>query len=393
MAEPPREEVLNDLKRSLTGEAVTPAETKTMAPALSRTVTPSRTMTPAVSMNMTPSGPPPETTAQNLQLEVEAEFQADEGLPMSSRRSLSSMVSRADGLKAMPKWVWITYDWFMIFVVLMDVCLGVFATVPSVHNYLLQHMPMEAIEILFLMIYLSDFTLRLSYEDDRKAYVLSWYGLMDLMSFVPSTLVMIFRLGISRGLEKHYDTLTNIAKFLRVLRVARFLKTSRFLATTDAILRALCTSTTSVFIGILFVVSLIFSSLMYAIEGDPDGDFDSIPICFYWIVVTLSTVGYGDLSPNTTLGRAFSLVVIMIGYGCIVANNIVLKPPTKQELEQMSAPWERSSEVTQMSFGRSVEELKEDCSHLSPSDRAALLAHLANLMMEDAQNQERDRLQ
>merc|ERR1719437_201032 len=49
-------------------------------------------------MNMTPSGPPPETTAQNLQLEVEAEFQADEGLPMSSRRSLSSMVSRADGL-------------------------------------------------------------------------------------------------------------------------------------------------------------------------------------------------------------------------------------------------------------------------------------------------------
>ena len=109
-----------------------------------------------------------------------------------------------------------------------------------------------------------------------------------------------------------------VVRLLRLLRVFRVLKLAEYLEESRTLVRALRASARKIFIFLLTVVTIVVvvGTLMYVIEGEEHG-FTSIPISIYWAVVTLTTVGYGDLAPATTAGRALAVILMLTGYGII----------------------------------------------------------------------------
>ena len=140
------------------------------------------------------------------------------------------------------------------------------------------------------------------------AYATSFFGLVDLMAILPTYASVLFAGG-------HYFL---VVRVLRLLRIFRIFKLSHFLTQADVLTEALRASRVKIAV-FLFAVStlvVIIGALMYVIEGEANG-FTSIPLGMYWAVVTLTTVGYGDLAPATTMGRIVASFVMILGYGII----------------------------------------------------------------------------
>lgn len=170
------------------------------------------------------------------------------------------------------------------------------------------HTEFWAAEWVLTILFTSEYVLRL-YSTDRKwEYATSFYGIIDLLSIIP-TYLTLFDLPI------HY--LTTI-RALRLLRIFRILKMSQFLIEGNMIWEALRASRKkiTVFIVAILTMTVILGSVMYMIEGDEAG-FTSIPVSIYWAIVTLTTVGYGDISPVTPLGQFIAALVMILGYGVI----------------------------------------------------------------------------
>jgi len=142
----------------------------------------------------------------------------------------------------------------------------------------------------------------------RKEYIFSFYGMVDLISFIPNYLTFFFA-----GLQY-----LMVIRALRLLRIFRILKLSRFLDQGNILKNALKASVHKivVFIATVITVVTIVGTLMYIIEGDESG-FTSIPISIYWAIVTITTVGYGDISPQSPLGQFLASFLMIIGYGII----------------------------------------------------------------------------
>ena len=143
---------------------------------------------------------------------------------------------------------------------------------------------------------------------NKFSYILSYYGLIDLLSVLP-TYIGIFFTG-AQGLI--------VIRALRLLRIFRILKLSRYVQDSAMIISALKASRTkiSVFLYAVVLLVIIIGTIMYLIEGEESG-FGSIPEGIYWAIVTLTTVGYGDIAPVTTLGRFIASFVMILGYGII----------------------------------------------------------------------------
>ena len=139
-------------------------------------------------------------------------------------------------------------------------------------------------------------------------YARSFFGVIDLLAIIP-TYLSVFVPG------SHYLL---VIRILRLLRVFRLLKLSEYVAEADTLRRALRASSRkiSVFISAVVLLVVIIGALMYVIEGEANG-FTSIPRSIYWAIVTLTTVGYGDLSPKTSVGQIVASIVMIIGYGII----------------------------------------------------------------------------
>jgi voltage-gated potassium channel len=161
-----------------------------------------------------------------------------------------------------------------------------------------------AITILFTLEYL----VRIYCARSRKGYLLSFYGIVDLVSILP-TYLSVFIVGSQYVL---------IVRSLRLLRVFRVLKLYHFLSEAETLGLALRQSMAkiTVFIGTVITVIFIVGSLMYLIEG-PENGFTSIPVSVYWAIVTLTTVGYGDIAPRTVTGQLLASIVMIMGYGII----------------------------------------------------------------------------
>lgn len=141
-----------------------------------------------------------------------------------------------------------------------------------------------------------------------KRYIFSFYGIIDLLSTIPLYLTLIISGGGA--------LLTTRA--LRLLRVFRILKVSRYMGESNKLKRALNNSKAKIFVFLfaVIIISLIAGTLMYMIEGAEAG-FTSIPQSLYWCIVTLTTVGFGDIHPVTALGQAIASVIMILGYGVI----------------------------------------------------------------------------
>jgi len=163
-------------------------------------------------------------------------------------------------------------------------------------------------EWFFTILFTVEYLLRIAAVRRPLLYMGSAFGIIDLLAIVPTYLAVFFP-----GLQA-----TIVLRAFRLLRVFRILKLARYVAQADFLLLALRASREKIIIFLAFVVFSVVTmgSLMYLVEG-PENGFTSIPVAIYWAVVTLTTVGFGDITPVTPLGRAIASLVMILGYGFI----------------------------------------------------------------------------
>ncbi|PNK59797.1 ion transporter [Psychrobacter sp. FDAARGOS_221] len=163
-------------------------------------------------------------------------------------------------------------------------------------------------EWFFTILFTLEYLLRLFSAPNRLRYAFSFFGLVDLLSVLPSYLSLIFG-GVQYLI---------VVRILRILRVFRVLKLKSYMQQAGFLASALKTSQhkITVFFLSLVLLVMIFGSVIYVVEG-PENGFTSIPVSIYWATVTLTTVGYGDMSPKTPLGQFIATMVMMTGYSII----------------------------------------------------------------------------
>lgn len=163
-------------------------------------------------------------------------------------------------------------------------------------------------EWVFTVIFTIEYVVRVIVVERKRSYVLSFYGIIDLLSTAPTYLSIVLEGSASLA----------SLRALRLARVFRVLKLGKFLREGDQLAAALRASRykISVFLAVVVTMVLILGTLMYVIEGPPNG-FSSIPKSVYWAIVTLTTVGYGDIAPQTSLGQFVAAVIMLLGYGII----------------------------------------------------------------------------
>jgi voltage-gated potassium channel len=154
-----------------------------------------------------------------------------------------------------------------------------------------------------------EYILRVYCSYRRRNYVFSFYGIIDLLAILP-TYLSIFMLGTQSLI---------IIRALRLLRVFRIFKMVGFMNQGSFIVDSLKASRDKIFIFLFFIFVMvnIVGSVMYLVEGGVNPDFDSIPRSIYWAIVTMTTVGYGDISPVTEFGQFIAAVVMIMGYAVI----------------------------------------------------------------------------
>ncbi len=167
---------------------------------------------------------------------------------------------------------------------------------------------MHILEWTFTIVFSVEYFLRLICVGRPLSYAKSFFGVIDLLAILPTYVSLL--IPASRYLT--------VIRLLRVLRVFRVFKFVQFVDEAQQLKTALKASRRKIFVFFFAVMSLVivFGSLMYVIEGEENG-FTSIPISIYWGIVTLTTVGYGDISPQTGLGKALASIIMILGYSII----------------------------------------------------------------------------
>lgn len=165
------------------------------------------------------------------------------------------------------------------------------------------------LEWVISIIFTIEYILRIWCIKDREEYIFSFMGIIDFLSIIPFYLSLLF--PITRFFL--------IIRLLRLLRIFRILNMFDYLKDAQYIVQSLKKSARKIYIFLLFIVIIvvILGSLMYLIEGKENG-FTDIPTSIYWAVVTVTTVGYGDISPVTNLGKFLSVILMLCGY-CVIA--------------------------------------------------------------------------
>jgi len=165
------------------------------------------------------------------------------------------------------------------------------------------------LEWFFTILFTIEYLLRIYSVKQSWRYVFSFYGIIDLLSILPTYLSLIF-VG-----TQYFVTI----RALRLLRVFRIFKLANYLTESYVLVQALRASRIkiSVFLGTVLTVVVFVGSAMYVVEGGANSGFTSIPRSIYWAIVTITTVGYGDIAPATPLGQFLSAVLMIMGYGVI----------------------------------------------------------------------------
>ncbi len=167
---------------------------------------------------------------------------------------------------------------------------------------------LKALDWLFTVFFTIEYTLRLLCVHKPLRYARSFFGVVDLLAILPLYLALF--VPESRFLAD--------IRVLRLLRIFRILKMTRYMGEARELRRAMLASRRkiTVFLASVMMLVIILGTLMYVIEGDEHG-FTSIPTSIYWAIVTLTTVGFGDITPKTPLGQALASVVMITGYAII----------------------------------------------------------------------------
>lgn len=239
------------------------------------------------------------------------------------------------------------FDLALIALISTNVIIVIIETVPYLHlNY---YDFFYAIEWFFTIIFTIEYILRIYSLKKSSGYIFSFYGIIDLLSILPLYLSFIFS-GTA--------ALMNI-RVLRLLRLFRILKIVKFINEGNKLQRALKSSRNkiAIFLYAVLLMCIIIGSLMYLIEG-PENGFTSIPISIYWAIVTLTTVGYGDVAPLTDLGRFLAAFTMLLGYGILAVPTGIV-----------------TSEISRQNFSRTNTQHCQNCSESKHADGAKFCHH------------------
>ncbi|MCD4736442.1 MAG: ion transporter [Bacteroidales bacterium] len=178
----------------------------------------------------------------------------------------------------------------------------------------------------FTIIFSIEYILRVLSSPKPKGYIFSFYGLIDLLSILPTYLSLIL-VGSQYFL---------VIRILRLLRVFRVLKLGRYVRASRTLSIALFESKHKiiVFLEVILTLVIVMGSLMYLIEG-PEGGFSSIPRSIYWAIVTLTTVGYGDIAPQTVTGQFLASIIMITGYAIIAVPTGIISVELSRAKEKM----------------------------------------------------------
>lgn len=200
------------------------------------------------------------------------------------------------------------FDVTLLGLILSNVGLVMLESIPTINAR--YHTTLIILEWILAILFTIEYALRIYCVKNSWRYIFSFYGVIDLLCIIPFYLGLVF---------PGAKSLSNI-KILRLLRVFRIFNLTQFTRGRNVLILGLRQSRDKivVFLSFVILIVVVIGSIMYVIEGDhPESGFTSIPVSIYWAIVTLTTVGYGDVTPVTSLGQALSSLVMIVGYGII----------------------------------------------------------------------------
>ncbi|MDB5858331.1 MAG: ion transporter [Ramlibacter sp.] len=199
-----------------------------------------------------------------------------------------------------------TFDKVIIAAILLSVAVVIADSVPTLHQ---RHITVfDAVEWFFTVLFSLEYLARLASVQKPLRYMRSFFGIVDLLSVLPTYLAVLFP-------ELH--ALIDV-RILRLLRVFRIFKLTDYVAEYQMLGEALAASRRKilVFLSAVLMVVLILGTLLYVVEG-PEHGFTDIPTAVYWAITTITTVGFGDITPKTSIGRFIASVMMLIGWGTL----------------------------------------------------------------------------
>ncbi len=212
------------------------------------------------------------------------------------------------------------FDIVLLWAIFISISIVMLESVESIR--LVYGTELEILEWSFTILFSIEYILRLISIERQKKYIFSFYGIVDLLSILPTFLSLFF--AGSRSLV--------VIRSLRLLRVFRILKLAHFLGEAKGLADALKASKAKIIVFLFAVLSVTFilGTIMYLIET-PESGFTSIPRSIYWAIVTLTTVGYGDIAPQTVLGQFIASIIMITGYAVIavptgIVSSAIIKP-------------------------------------------------------------------
>ena len=184
---------------------------------------------------------------------------------------------------------------------------------------------LHRLEWFFTVLFTVEYILRLICIKNPFRYAISIFGIIDFLAILP-TYMGLFMPGAQYFL---------VLRILRVLRIFRVLKLVQYISEADLLITALKQSARKIIVFLFTVISLmiVFGALIYAIEGEANG-FTSIPRSIYWAIVTMTTVGYGDISPQTPLGQSLAAFVMVIGYSILAVPTGIVTVEMSQQFKK-----------------------------------------------------------
>ncbi|TYP98905.1 voltage-gated potassium channel [Tenacibaculum adriaticum] len=211
------------------------------------------------------------------------------------------------------------FDVALLILILISIVLVMLESVGTIDEK--YHDQLYIAEWIVTILFSIEYVLRIISINKPTKYIFSFYGIIDFLSTIPMYLSTFF-----------VGTHTLVAfRALRLLRVFRILKLARYIGESNQLLKALKASRAKVAVFLFFVLILcvILGTIMYLVEGADNG-FTSIPRSVYWAIVTLTTVGYGDIAPHTPLGQFIASAIMILGYAIIaIPTGIVTSEITK----------------------------------------------------------------
>ena len=267
------------------------------------------------------------------------------------------------------------FDLTLIILILLSVTLVILDSVQAFHQR--WHQEFYIIEWGFTIIFTIEYLLRLYSIGKPLKYATSFFGLVDLLCIIP-TYLSLFIAGTEVLL---------IVRLLRVLRVFRILRLLHYVGEATALAKAMQASRRKITVFIFTVLTMVtvFGSLMYVVEG-PESGYTSIPRSIYWAIVTLTTVGYGDITPQTNFGQFLSSIVMIMGYAVIAV-------PTGIVTVELSNTMKRHMHLVCHGCGEEGHDADADYCKLCGTElsrRDGRSRHLKPMPLPDRQNTDSD---